>query len=80
MIGDRAPWSLDAAQVGFDSWLPIQNPTNKQRGRSILSQNRPKSDITGVLEQIHYITLKVFAMTMGNTWYNMLDVFLKINS
>ena len=43
MIGDRAPWSLVAAQVGFDLEIgflfKIQNSTNKQRGKSILSQN-----------------------------------------
>ena len=43
MIGDRAPWSLVAAQVGFDLEIgflfKIQNSTNKQRGKSIFSQN-----------------------------------------
>ena len=31
------------------------------------AQNKPKYDICGALGPIHYITLKVFAMTMDGT-------------
>ena len=31
-----------------------------------LAQNRPKSDISGALRPIHYITLKAFAMALGD--------------
>ena len=30
------------------------------------AQNRPKSDISGALRPIHYITLKAFAMALGD--------------
>ena len=30
------------------------------------AQNRPKSDISGALGPIHYITLKAFAMASGD--------------
>ena len=30
------------------------------------AQNRPKSDISGALGPIHYITLKAFAMALGD--------------
>ena len=30
------------------------------------AQNRPKSDISGALGPIHYITLKAFAMVLGD--------------
>ena len=30
------------------------------------AQNRPKSDISGALGPIHYITLKTFAMALGD--------------
>ena len=29
------------------------------------AHNRPKSDISGALRPIHYITLKAFAMALG---------------
>ena len=31
-----------------------------------LAQNRPKPDISGALGPIHYITLKAFAMALGD--------------
>ena len=30
------------------------------------AQNRPKSDISGALRPIHYITLEAFAMALGD--------------
>ena len=30
------------------------------------AHNRPKSDISGALRPIHYITLKAFAMALGD--------------
>ena len=50
-----------------------QGPLSVQKSLYLLllyqftfAQNRPKSDISGALGPIHYITLKAFAMALGD--------------